>query len=62
MKKELRERIINYNRAVNENGEKANDLDVIVTEIAKLPPGQIKKVLTKPVLEVLKKYGIEIWK
>ena len=62
MKKELREKIINYNRAVNENGEKANDLDVIVTEIAKLPQGQIKKVLTKPVLEVLKKYGIEIWK
>ena len=62
MKKELREKIINYNRAVKENGEKANDLDVIVTEIAKLPQGQIKKVLTKPVLEVLKKYGIEIWK
>ena len=62
MKKEKREKIINYNRAVNENGEKANDLDVIVTEITKLPPGQIKKVLTKAVLEVLKKYGIEIWK
>ena len=60
MKKELREKIINYNRTVKEKGEKVNDLDVIVAEIAKLPPGQIKKVLTEPVLEVLKKYGIEI--
>lgn len=37
--------------------EKATDLDVIVSEIMKLPPGQLKKVLTEPVLEVLKKYG-----
>lgn len=37
--------------------EKATDLDVIVTEIMKLPHGQLKKVLTEPVMEVLKKYG-----
>ena len=37
--------------------EKATDLDIIVNEIMKLPPGQLKKVLTAPVLEVLKKYG-----
>ena len=37
--------------------EKANDLDIIVSEIMKLPYGQLKKVLTPKVMEVLKKYG-----
>lgn len=37
--------------------EKANDLDTIVSEIMKLPYGQLKKVLTPEVMEVLKKYG-----
>lgn len=37
--------------------EKANDLDIIVSEIMKLPYGQLKKVLTPEVMRVLKKYG-----
>lgn len=37
--------------------EKANDLGIIVSEIMKLPYGQLKKVLTPEVMEVLKKYG-----
>jgi len=37
--------------------EKANDLDIIVSEIMKLPYGQLKKVLTPEVMETLKKYG-----
>ena len=37
--------------------EKANDLDIIVSEIMKLPYGQLKKILTPEVMEVLKKYG-----
>lgn len=37
--------------------EKANDLDIIVSEIMKLPYGQLKRVLTPEVMEVLKKYG-----
>lgn len=57
MKKELRDKILAYNKSVKEKGEKATDLDVIVSEIMKLPYGQLKKVLTDEVLEVLKKYG-----
>ena len=57
MKKELREKIIAFNKSVKEKGEKATDLDIIVSEIMKLPYGQLKKVLTDEVLEVLKKYG-----
>lgn len=42
---------------IGEKKEKASDLDVIVAEIAKLPHGQLKKVLTDEVLAVLAKYG-----
>lgn len=57
MKKELRERIYAYNKTVAERADKATDLDIIVSEIMKLPYGQLKKVLTDEVIAVLKKYG-----
>lgn len=57
MKPELKAKIIAYNKAVKENGEKATDLDILVAEIMKLPYGQLKKVLTDEVLDVLRKYG-----
>ncbi len=57
---ELRERIIAYNREVAEKKEMAADLEIILNEIAKLPPGLLKRVLTEPVLQVLAKYGILI--
>lgn len=60
MKPELREKILAYNRGVAEKTEKAQDLDVIVSAIMKLPPGQLKKVLTDDVLAVLAKYGVEL--
>ena len=42
--------------------EKATDLEIILAEIAKLPPGQMKKVLTEPVIAVLEKYGVSLGK
>lgn len=60
MKKELRDKIIAYNKAVKEKADKATDLDVLVAGIMKLPYGQLKKVLTDDVLAVLAKYGIDI--
>lgn len=56
--KELRNKIIAYNKSVAEKADKASDLDIIVSEIMKLPKGQLKKVLTDEVIAVLKKYGI----
>lgn len=50
---ELKERI-------RERSEKASDLDVLVSEIMKLPCGQLKKVLTDEVMEVLAKYGYTV--
>ena len=60
MKPELRQKIITYNRTVAEKGEKASDLDVIVSAMAMLPPGQLKKMLTDDVIAVLAKYGVDI--
>lgn len=56
--KELRNKIIAYNKSVAEKADKASDLDIIVSEIMKLPKGQLKKVLTDEVIAVLEKYGI----
>lgn len=59
MKKEMRDRIIAYNKMAKERAEKAEDMDIIVAALIKLPPGQLKKVLTDDVLAVLAKYGYE---
>jgi len=60
MKKELRARIIAFNKAAAERKDKADDLDIIVAAFAKLPPGQLKKVLTEDVIAVLNKHGANI--
>jgi hypothetical protein len=57
LRKELREKILAFNKSVKEKGEKATDLDILVSEIMKLPYGQLKKVLTPEVMAVLDKYG-----
>lgn len=58
MREELRNKIISYNISVTERTEKAVDLMIIVNELRKLPPGQLKKVLSAEVMAVLEKYGI----
>lgn len=60
MNPELRAKIIAYNKSVAERAEKANDLDILVAEIMKLSPGQLKKVLSDEVLAMLAKYGINL--
>lgn len=59
MKKELRAKIIAYNKQAKEKSDKATDMDILIGALAKLPPGQLKKVLSDEVLEVLAKYGFE---
>ena len=58
MRKELREKILAYNKSAAERKEKAEDMEVLVKALSKLPPGHLKKVLTDEVLTVLDKYGI----
>lgn len=59
MKKELREKIIAHNKKAKEAQGKATDMDILIGALAKLPRGQLKKVLSDEVLEVLSKYGFE---
>lgn len=60
MKPELRQKIIAFNKLQAVRQKKSDDLDVLVVAIMKLPPGQLKKVLTDDVLAILAKYGVEI--
>ena len=39
---------------------KSNDMDAIVSAIAGIAPGQIKKLLTDDVIAVLQKYGVKL--
>ena len=54
---DMKEKIQVIKQSYSEKKEKATDLDVIVSQIMKLPYGQLKKVLTDEVMAVLKKYG-----
>ena len=36
----------------------AADMQAIATAIAQLPPGQLKKVLTQDIIDILAKYGV----
>ena len=58
MKQELREKILAYNRALAQRQEKAEDMDVLISALLTLPPGQLKKMLTEDVMAVLRKYGV----
>ena len=55
---DLKEKVAAIRTAFQDKKERATDLEIIVGEIAKLPYGQLKKVLTEPVLQVLEKYGV----
>ncbi len=43
---------------VAEDGEQ--DMRAIAAAFAKLPPGQLKKVLTEDIIAILAKYGVTI--
>lgn len=38
--------------------EMADDMSTITAAFAKLPPGQLKKVLTEEIIAILEKYGV----
>lgn len=60
MNKELRESILAYNREIAAKKEKANDLDILIRGLMRLPCGQLKKLLTSDIIEILEKYGISM--
>ena len=60
MKPELKAKVDAAIASVAEKKEKASDMDILISEIMKLPKGQLKKVLTDEVLAVLEKYGVTL--
>ena len=40
--------------------DKIAQMQAIAAAMAKLPPGQLKKVLTKEIVAILEKYGVVI--
>lgn len=56
---DLKEKVAAIRTAFQDKKEKATDLEIVVAEILKLPYGQLKKVLTEQVLQVLEKYGVK---
>ena len=54
-------KVIAYNKSRKAEGEKASDMDVLINALAKLPPGQLKKILSDEELcAVLRKYGVDV--
>lgn len=61
MKPELKAKIIEYNKRVKEKAEKADDCDILIGALLKIPYGQLKKILKdESVIAVLEKYGYEV--
>lgn len=52
-----KDKVLAFNRRRAEADEKAADMQTIADALAKLPPGQLKKVLSDEVMAVLAKYG-----
>lgn len=56
MKKELRDKVIAFNKARAADAEKASDLATLLNV---LPPGQVKQLVkNESCMKILQKYGI----
>ena len=56
-----KEKVLAYNQKRKVEGAKASDMDVVISKLGELPPGQLKKLLTDEELcAVLRKYGVDV--
>ena len=60
MKPELKAKILAYNKSVQEKGEKASDMDMLIAAFARLPFGQLTTLLSEDIVAILNKHGIEV--
>lgn len=58
--KERKAQIFAYNQRLAADSAAAADMHAIAEAIAKLPKGQLKKVLTDEIIAILGKYGMVI--
>lgn len=52
--------IFAYNAALAADSAEADDMRTIAAAIGKLPPGQLKKILTDDIRAILSRYGVEV--
>lgn len=45
---------------LDQREERATDMDILLSRIALLPAGQLKKILDDETLEIFRKYGVEV--
>lgn len=56
-----KDKVLAYNRKRATEGRKATDMDIVITKLGELPPGQLKKLLSdKELCAVLRKYGVDV--
>ena len=55
-----RDRLNELKKKVVDFKEVCRDMNTLAEAINKLPKGQLKKILTDEIKEILKKYGVEI--
>ena len=56
-----RDKVLAYNRKRADEGRKATDMDIVISKLGELPPGQLKKLLMDEELcAVLRKYGVDV--
>lgn len=56
-----RDKVLTYNRKRATEGRKATDMDIVISKLGELPPGQLKKLLMDEELcTVLRKYGLDV--
>lgn len=57
---ERKKAIFKYNAAKAADSAAAADMRALANAMGKLPPGQLKKLLTSDVLAILARYGVEV--
>lgn len=55
-----RDQIFEYNKKLAADGEAAKDMRTIAAAFGKLPPGQLKKILTDDIREILARYNVGV--
>lgn len=55
------DKVLQYNKRRSAERRKATDIDIVISKLGELPPGQLKKLLMDEELyAVLRKYGLDV--
>lgn len=56
-----KDKVLAFNKRRAAEGREATDMDIVISKLGELPPGQLKKLLMDEELcAVLRKYGLDV--